>query len=279
MEALIKSIQLNRQVQRFRVPQLRPIIRGVSALMAYWVIDMQLQKYNESSELELKKERLSMPVYELSEEDYLNPPWAGDNYDQWKYRLVKIKGRQIHRQTMPIPRTLHEYEGYDYIVPIVHQEKDDFSDQVGLLLNKGFIPHEYKEIGNRNRVEDAETHFQFVGMVTKGEDLKSNNPFRKGNVFDEQRWIWNSLDLKQMARAVGFANREAANQAIIEIVDLKETPLDEKDSNHYKKNMSGTETFPYPKTLSGALQPAVPYSKVIKDQLGFGILAILGFIY
>ncbi len=31
--------------------------------------------YKNSKEIELMKERLKMPVYELSEEELINPPW------------------------------------------------------------------------------------------------------------------------------------------------------------------------------------------------------------
>lgn len=34
-----------------------------------------------------------MPVYDLTEEDFVNPPWSGDAYEQWKYRLVWLSGR------------------------------------------------------------------------------------------------------------------------------------------------------------------------------------------
>ena len=279
MEAFIKSIQLGRNIQRFRVSQLRPFAKGFSILMAYWVIENQLQKYKDNQELLLKKERLSMPVYELSEEDYLSPPWSGDNYEQWKYRLVKISGRQIHRHTMFIPRKIHNYQGFDYIVPVVHSESANFENQVGLLVNKGYIPHEYKDVTNRFRVEDAYNQFEFIGMVNKGEDLKNKNIFRKGNVVDEQRWIWNDLFLPQMAKASSFKNRKAVEQGIIEVLDLKETDLDEKNPHYYNKNMSGTTTFPFPKTLSGALQPSISHNKLFKDQLIYTFLAVIGFIY
>ena len=47
-----------------------------------------------------------MPVYELSEEELINPPWV-DNYDAWKYRKVKIKGRFIHAKSMYVKNTIH----------------------------------------------------------------------------------------------------------------------------------------------------------------------------
>ena len=47
-----------------------------------------------------------MPVYELSEEELVNPPWV-DNYEAWKYRKVKFKGRYIHAKSMYVHNNIH----------------------------------------------------------------------------------------------------------------------------------------------------------------------------
>ena len=59
-----------------------------------------------------------MPVYELSKEELVNPPWVG-NYEDWKYRRVKVKGRFVHRHTMMIKSKVHNYLGYEYILPLI----------------------------------------------------------------------------------------------------------------------------------------------------------------
>ena len=148
MEAFVKSVQLGQTVERFRIPQIRNFVRGSSVLFLYWAFRAELEKSNNAKEINLKKERLQMPVYEMSEEDLKNPPWAGKNYEYWKYRLVKVKGRQVHRKTMFIPRNIHNYDGFDYIVPVVVSENSTFGDQMGVLVNKGYTPHEYKDITN-----------------------------------------------------------------------------------------------------------------------------------
>ena len=38
----------------------------------------------------------------------VNPPWI-DNYDDWKYRRVKLKGRYIHAKSMYIPNEVNNY--------------------------------------------------------------------------------------------------------------------------------------------------------------------------
>ena len=84
-----------------------------------------------------------MPVYELSEEELINPPWVED-YESWKYRRVRVKGRLIFRHSMYIPKKLHNYEGYEMIVPMVTSEDDKLENRKGLLLNRGWLPNEYK---------------------------------------------------------------------------------------------------------------------------------------
>ena len=131
----------------------------------------------------------------------------------------------------------------------------------------------------RLRLEDAYNKLPFIGMVTRGEDLENRSFFKKGNVVDEQRFIFNNLFLPQMAKATDFVNKRAVEQAIIEVVDLEETALDEKDPVHYKRDMSGNNTYPYPKTLAGALQPKTSNSQLLKNQLSYLGLALLGLLY
>ena len=85
--------------------------------------------------------------------------------------------------------------------------------------------------------------------------------------------------LPDMARATEFINKKAVEQAIIEVVEIESTGLDEKDPNHYNKNMSGTTTYPFPKTLAGALQPKNSNSDLVKKQIACVTLAALAFIY
>ena len=206
MEALLKSIELGQRIQRFRVPQARIWAKGAGMLLIYYTVQTEFEKMRNNSETELKKERLSMPVYELKEADLENPPWADKNYENWKYRLVKLTGRQIHRKTMLIPHDKHNYPSFDYIVPVVVKESPTFTEQKGLLVNKGLLPHEYKDVATRLRMENAHSPVEFIGMLTRGEELDRGAFFKRGNAWDEQRFTFNNFFLPDMARAfrVGF---------------------------------------------------------------------------
>ena len=56
-----------------------------------------------------------------------------------------------------------------------------------------------------------------------------------------------------MAHNSGFENADKAQLAVLEKVDLN-TPLDEREMEHYSHDASYTQDYPFPKTRAGALQ-------------------------
>ncbi len=119
MEAYLKSIGTNKS-STLIPKKFKLAIAGVLGVFgAQEILDLQYEKREQA----LKKERLAMPVYELSEEEMVNPPWVG-NYDAWKYRQVKFKGRFIHKHSMMIHSKIHNYDGYEYYLPVVTKEDD-----------------------------------------------------------------------------------------------------------------------------------------------------------
>ena len=274
MEAYLKSLELGKNIPRFRVASFRKYTLATSALLFYWTAKIQMEKYRENEDVELKKHRLTLPVYEMTEADYKNPPWKGENYNEWKYRLIKVAGREIHSKAMMIPQKVNHYQGYAYIIPVIYSENEKLENQVAVFVNKGWMPHEFKNTESRMRVENSKTRQQYVGMLNRGEEYSRWNFFKKGNVFDEQRWIWNNFYLKDMARAVKMTNEKALREGVIELLDFKQTVLDESDPLHYARDMSLTQIFPHKKTLSGALQPFDPRSETIKKQIGYTVAAL-----
>ena len=279
MEAYLKSLEMGKHIPRFRVNSLRKYTLGSAALLLYWTIKLQLDKYRENEEIQLKKHRLALPAYEMTPADYKNPPWKGDNYNEWKYRLIKVSGREIHSKAMMIPKKVNEYQGYAYILPLIYSENEQLEDQVAVIINKGWMPHEYKNIEDRMRFENSITRQEYVGMLNRGEEYSKWNFWKKGNVFDEQRWIWNNFYLKDMARAVKMTNERALRQGVIELLDFKETALDESDPLHYARDMSLTQNFPHKKTLSGALQPSEANSATLRKQAMYSVAALLLLAY
>lgn len=49
-----------------------------------------IQSGSAQKELEWRKTQLALPVYRLSEEEHINPPWNADNINEWLYRRGKI---------------------------------------------------------------------------------------------------------------------------------------------------------------------------------------------
>jgi len=254
MEAYLKALEMKRKPHLFDTG-IKPIYKYAAAgLFAFWSAKYFYTYLNNAAEIKLRKERLSIPVYEVKETDLENPPWLND-YDNWKYRLVKFEGRFVHRKTAYIPRKVNGYEGFDYVVPCAIVEKDRLADQSGFIVNKGWIPHEMKQIENKWRVENAYMPEPVVGMITKNEDLNKSIFFKRGNVEDEQRFSFNNLNLKELAKMTGFSNRKAAEVAVIEAIDTEFTKLDEKNPYLYARSLGPEYDFPYKKTLAGALQP------------------------
>ena len=183
--------------------------------------------YKQIKEVKLMEERLLLPIYELSEEELINPPWT-ENFDDWKFRRVKITGRYKHRFSMYITDKIHDYEGYQFILPMVTSEDENYENQRGILINKGWLPHERKELGNRGGLEDSFTKQSVIGIVTKGEPFTSSRFLRRGNVVDQQRFIFNSIDLQEMAKASQLVNTDQASKAVIRLIT--------KDWDRYDKN-------------------------------------------
>lgn len=274
MEVLLKELELGRKVARFRVKAWSKYAKLAGALCFYYAVKLQVQKQRELAEVDLKKHRLAMPVYEMTEEDYLNPPWSGANYQEWKYRLIKVKGREIHNKGMLIPKHVNHYDGFSYFLPLVHTEDEKLENQSGIILNKGWMPHEYGPVENRMRVEDAMNKNEYVGMLNRGEEYSKNNFWKRGNAWDEQRWIWNNFYLPDMARAVKLQNERGVKQGVIEVINRTETPLDENNPLHYARDLSLCQIFPHPKTLAGALQPSEPVSDTRRKQVLYGLAGL-----
>ena len=120
----------------------RKVLLGVSAFSLFMVGIEETRKQAVISLIALKKERLSMPVYELKGEELYNFPWNHDNIDEWLYRPVKIVGRPIYRQLIR-PRVFEGFTpGYHLITPIVTDEDENFHPDTrkGILLNQGWCP-------------------------------------------------------------------------------------------------------------------------------------------
>lgn len=99
---------------------------------------------NTKKEIEFRKAQLSKPVYELTQEESVEFPWQQTNLKEWLFRRVKISGRPIHGKGKLVPRFSYGHFGFDYIVPLVTEEKSDGSQRKGILLNLGWVPHQWK---------------------------------------------------------------------------------------------------------------------------------------
>ena len=65
---------------------------------------------------------------------------------------VEVGGRPLHRDQCLVPNIVNGADGFEYIVPLLVKEDADRSNQQGLILSKGFLPYNFKDIGTRYRI-------------------------------------------------------------------------------------------------------------------------------
>lgn len=258
-----------------RNPKLSLVFAGLGGLCLVLAIKRGAQTSAAHSEIEFRKNQLSQPIYELKGNEAVHVPWNKENLKNWLYRPVKITGRPIHNKAMMVPRTVEGYKGYDYILPLVTSENEDGSVQEGVLLNKGWIPHEYYHVGARWRIENSLPQ-TFEGYVSLNSELDEKNEFfKEGNATGHRFSRWNHVYLPDMAEATGFKNANEAKWALIECANHN-TVLDERLPKHYEVNLIGSEDYPFPKTRSGALQlRKMPWD--LKGEQNFYLAA--GFVF
>jgi len=258
-----------------RNPKLSLVFAGLGGLSIIVAIKKGAQSSAAKSEIEFRKTQLNQATYELKGQEAVHVPWNKDNLNNWLYRPVKITGRPIHNKAMLVPRMLEGYKGYDYIVPLVTNENEDGSVQEGVLLNKGWIPHEYYHVGARWRIENSLPQ-TFEGYVSLNSELDEKNDFfKEGNATNPRFNKWNHVYLPDMAEATGFKNANEAKVALIECVN-PQSVLDERLPKHFEMSLIGSEDYPFPKTRAGALQlRKMPWD--LKGEQNFYLAA--GFVF
>lgn len=234
-------------------PKLSAFLLGVGGVSFLLATSKSISIGKANEEIAFRKSQIVQPVYELKGEEAVNVPWNKDNLNQWLYRPVRITGRPIHNKAMLIPRTVDGYAGFDYILPLVTKENEDGSVQEGVLLNKGWMPHEYAHPGARWRIENALPQ-TFDCYVSLNSELDEKNEFfKKGNAVGSKFNVWSHVYLPDMAKASGLKNADTVKIALLERVNHK-TALDERDPKHFEVNLIGSEDYPFEKTRAGALQ-------------------------
>lgn len=236
-----------------RYPKLAVYLAGASAVCILVALGKGAKASSAKSEVERRKSQLGKDTYELKGSEAVNFPWNKENLNEWLYRPVRITGRPMHNKAMLIPREYNGYAGFDYIVPLVTNENEDGSFKEGILLNKGWIPHEYAHVGARWRIENAlpQTFDCYVSLQSELDE--KNELFKKGNSFGERRSQWNHVFLPDMAQHSGLKNVNTVKLALLERLHVNNA-LDERSPKHFNCDLIGGEDHPYPKTTAGALQ-------------------------
>lgn len=86
-------------------------------------------------------------------------------------------------------------------------------------------------------------------------DELSEHGFMEGNSIPQHKREFTHSNMKDFAEASGLKNKEQVQLAVIERLEAG-SQLDERDPVRYAHNAEYHHEYPYPKTLSGALQLA-----------------------
>lgn len=62
------------------------VMLAASFLSAFFGITSYIQSHAAQSEIDFRKSQLKRPVYKLTEDQMVNPPWNKDNLSEWLYR-------------------------------------------------------------------------------------------------------------------------------------------------------------------------------------------------
>jgi hypothetical protein len=62
------------------------VLLAASLLSGLFSANAYIESFAAEKEIEFRKRQLKLPVYKLTEEQHVNPPWNHENIDSWLYR-------------------------------------------------------------------------------------------------------------------------------------------------------------------------------------------------
>ncbi len=111
----------------------------------------------------------------------------------------------MHNRACLVRREVYRRPGYEYVVPLVTKESKAGVTQYGYMFSKGFLPVEWKEPGNRMRIEDTDPQ-TFEGFVSRLDEL-SEHRFMEGNSIPQIKREFSHANMKDFAEASGLKNK------------------------------------------------------------------------
>lgn len=157
-----------------------------------------------------------------------------------------MRGRPIHAKQALIPTKHVGMNGFECIVPLVMSEKEDGSDQHGVMLSLGFIPQEYAHPSMRYKVESSDWQ-TFTAYVSTLDELQAHGTFTNGNKGGFENvgeGCWNYADLEHIAKQSGLTNWKSSKHAILEQVNPN-TEKDERSRVRRDHDSSFQQDLPY----------------------------------
>lgn len=124
------------------------------------------------------------------------------------------------------------------------------------------------------RIEETDPQ-TFEGFVSQLDELKEHG-WMEGNSIPLYKREFTHSNMQDFADASGLKNKEQVALALIERLE-EGSQLDERDPVRYAHNAEYHYEYPYPKTLSGALQLAKMPWNYRNDSLFWSTVAVGAF--
>lgn len=146
-----------------------------------------------------------------------------------------------------MPNRALNVPGYDFIVPFVTHERFLEKIRIGVLVNMGFLPEEFRHPFMRKHMLASNSYLDIFGVVTKNRNLQKAHVFKQGNTEDEQRFSLKNFNLSDFAEFSSLSNKENVGEAVIEYISMDDSKMSENAVLEYNVDLNATQQIPFHK--------------------------------
>ena len=90
--------------------------------------------------------------------------------DKWLYKPIKLRGLFDHEKATFIQRTRDGDRGYEILTPLYMHVDKQTGDLYGMMVNRGRIPYEYRDLKMHWTPSQEEQEVEGVLFYDEGED-------------------------------------------------------------------------------------------------------------
>lgn len=172
--------------------------------------------------------------------DASNPkkfPWIGLDVKQlnekFAFKPIELHGQFDHSRQIFVEKLKQGEEGFDVITPF-HCYKDENGKLQPVLVNRGWIPYDYKD--THNHLVNSIGPLSIKGVVYNGDE---SHKYSKENDISAKNW--HTLKPDEIATYLYLPNRDISSQFVIKQIEFN--PVN-KSSTPVILNVSELGHFP-----------------------------------